>query len=276
METQPARDAVTPKESSANSLHASEMELARQLHRSLLPKRLDNDLADVASCSREFDQVGGDYCTAYWQTPQNLFLCVCDVTGHSIASALLAARINTFVRLEVERAIHPCEVVDHLNAFLTGSFAGLNLFATFFCVQIDFEAGFIRYAGAGHPPALLRKTGGTIVPLTSEAPMLGLWETFPRACQGESVSFAPGDCLLLYTDGLTETRNDSGDFYDSGGLERSLAEHHPGLGAERLLEKLLGDFDAFVNGASITDDVLALCAIFKIGSKLEFKASSPN
>jgi len=215
-------DTLTSEAPMTTRVTNPDLELARRLHRSLLPGRITSDQVDVSLISREYQDLGGDYGTAYWQDAERLVLCVCDVTGHGIASALLAARINTFVRLEVEHRRHPCEILNALNAFLTNHFTGTGIYATFFCVVIDWKEACIQYAGAGHPPALLRKVDGTVKQLDSGLPLLGVFDPFPSACRVSDEALQSGDVLILYTDGLIEAKNQQGDFYDLEGLESSL------------------------------------------------------
>lgn len=244
----------------------SEMELARKLHRSLLPLSLQNERADVASFCREHSLLGGDYGTAYWQTPERLFLCVCDVTGHGIASALLAARINTFVRLEVQEAAHPCVVVEDLNRFLVTHFGELGLYATFFCAVVDWREWRIQFAGAGHPPALLCRAGGGIERLSSRMAMLGVFDDLPNSCAVDSVAFEPGDRLLLYTDGIIEATSADQSYFEIEGLEKSLSDFNYLNGtadAPAIIDHLLRDLDAFNDGAEMEDDVLLLAVCLR-------------
>lgn len=266
----------SPGKAAESSMNVSEheFELARKLHRSLLPTRIRNELADVAASCREFDLLGGDYCTAYWQTARRLFLCVCDVSGHGIAAALLAARINTFVRLEIEHAHarHPCEVVEHLNQFLWTHFQGTTVYATFFCAVVDWDKNQVEFAGAGHPPALLRKSGGEIQRLESASPMLGITKAFSAPCQVGATPFGPGDVLWLYTDGILEAKGQEDRYFELEGIESTLREMPETIDAMELVDHLLGALDNFVSEDGITDDVLALCASLSLdvlGGQLE-------
>lgn len=256
-------DTVTSKSPTIASVVNPDLELARRLHRSLLPERMTNDQVDVSLMSREYQDLGGDYGTAYWQDDERLLLCVCDVTGHGIASALLAARINTFVRLEVEHRRHPCEIVTALNAFLTKHFTGTGIYATFFCVVMDWKQGCIQYAGAGHPPALLRKVDGTVKQLDSELPLLGVFAPFPSACQVSDEPLQSGDVLIMYTDGLIEAKNQQGDFYDIEGLESSLKNSPQSQDAEDIQSHLVNELESFVRDRQLDDDMLLLTTCIK-------------
>lgn len=242
-----------------------EIALARRIHRTLLP-RDDHEDERVQWAVRclEHDRLGGDYCTVRYVGEDRLFLCICDVTGHGLPAALMAGRINSFVRHETEDASHPCEVVHHLNAFLTRNFSGLGVFATFFCALLDFRDSRIYYAGAGHPPALLSgKDGGGSVALVSDSPMLGVLDEEGFPCRVCSQPLENGDRLLLYTDGLVEARDAKGNFFDQTGLESAFGgwkkEESPGLFANALV----GQLTEFSGAESFDDDVLLLALAVK-------------
>ncbi len=241
-----------------------EITLARRIHHTLLPGDHEDERVKWAVRCCEHDALGGDYCTARYVGEDRLFLCVCDVTGHGLPAALLAGRINSFVHHEIEIAAHPCEVVYRLNRFLTKNFSGLGVFATFFCALLDFRAGQLHYAGAGHPPALLtNKDAREVLGLASGSPMLGVLDEERFSCGVCSRPLESGDRLLLYTDGLVEARDASGGFFNQSGLESALAdwksEEPPHVFADGLVERLT----KFAGTESFDDDVLLLTVSVK-------------
>ena len=89
-----------------------DLEVARRVHRSLLPVPITRDWVEIATRYKEATLLGGDYATVCDRAPGRIFECACDVTGHGLAAALLAGRINSFVRSALHSAEHPCQVVD--------------------------------------------------------------------------------------------------------------------------------------------------------------------
>ncbi len=140
-----------------------DMNLARLVHRTLLPQRLVSDWVDIDTRYREMHLLGGDYATVYERETGRIFLCICDVTGHGLTAALLAGRVNSFVRHAVSEIAHPCQVVDGLNTFFSEKFSDFGVFVTFFCVELNLACREIRYAGCGHPPAVLSRWGETML-----------------------------------------------------------------------------------------------------------------
>lgn len=236
-----------------------EITLARRIHRTLLPGDHEDERVQWAVRCREHDAFGGDYCTAHYIGADRLFLCICDVTGHGLPAALLAGRINSYVHHEIESAIHPCEVVYRLNRFLTQNFSGLGVFATFYCALLDFGAGQLHYAGAGHPPVLLAKKNiHGAVGLPSESPMLGVLDESRFACRVCSRQLESGDRLLFYTDGVIEIRDASGNFFDQSGIESALADWKDEEPPHVFADTLVGRLMEFSGTESFDDDMLLM------------------
>ncbi len=238
-----------------------DLEVARRVHRSLLPVPIAKDWVEIATRYKEATLLGGDYATVYDRTPGRIFECACDVTGHGLAAALLAGRINSFVRSALHDAEHPCQVVDSLNSFVYRRFAGLGMYPSFFCLEIDRARGEIHYAGCGHPPPLLyRADERRCVRLRSSHTLIGLFPEFPGGCQIDVAPISPGDRLLLYTDGVIETRNEAAELFGTDRLERLVVES----GSEtsiQLLDKVFDRLRRFRHGDR-QDDALIVATRF--------------
>lgn len=243
-------------------LNADDWHLARCIHRSLLPGRLDDARADIAVHYEEHEILGGDYCAVLKRTEDHLFLCVCDVTGHGLPAALLAGRINSFVRHEITVARHPCEVVDTLNRFVSEHFAGLGIYATFLCVEVNLRWRSIAYAGAGHPPALLQRRDGTIETLGSLSPLIGVFPEMGGQCRVSKTRFEAGDRLLLFTDGLHETRNAGGEMLGIDGVTSILRELDDEADSDAVLAEFVAARRRFAGHEIPDDDVLLVAARF--------------
>ena len=244
------------------TIDADAWRLAQRIHRSLLPENFRDARVDVAVHYEEHEILGGDYCSVFKRTEDRLFICVCDVTGHGLPAALLAGRISSFVQHEITVAHQPCEVVDALNRFVAGHFDGLGIYATFLCVDIDLRRGAIAYAGAGHPPALLQRRDGTFESLDSLSPLIGVFPEMGRSCRVSSTNFASGDRLLLFTDGLSETRNADGEMLGIDGVKAILHRIHEATDSEGILAELAAARRRFARHEIPDDDVLVVATRF--------------
>ncbi len=266
MATMTLPSATTPRADTKSivppAVSAEQWDLAQRIHRSMLPRDFRDESVEVAVRCEEHDVLGGDYCSLFKTDDDKLFLCICDVTGHGVAAALLAGRINSFVRQEVTTAGHPCQVVDHLNRFVSSHFSGLGVYASFFCVEIDLRWQGVTYAGAGHPAALLWHNRGAIERLESGLPPIGISADMGQSCRLEKTSVQPGDRLFLFTDGVTETRDSAGRFFGIEGIEAVLRSLPADTESGEALDQILSARCRFSDGEPAADDVLALAARF--------------
>jgi sigma-B regulation protein RsbU (phosphoserine phosphatase) len=124
-------------------------------------------------------------------------------------------------------------------------------FATAFLAVLEPKTGRVRYANAGHNPALLQRVSGESEWLHATGIPLGL---FPGRGYGMGrLQLAPGDALILYTDGVTEAKNPQGEEFGPERLSE-VCGHHLGDGLEGLTEALDGQIEAFTGGEPPEDD----------------------
>jgi serine phosphatase RsbU (regulator of sigma subunit) len=222
-----------------------DLQMAERVYTSLLPKRVITPRVDVVTRLQAFNRIGGDYATVFESLDGRVHVCVSDVTAHGIASALLSARVNSFVRARVPSASHPCEIVEELNTFLCDHFGGLGISLSFFCGTVDTRLMQFSYAGCGHPPALHFRASSelTCERLESEHTLLGLFPEVSSKCRVEKIPLGVGDRIFLYTDGLTEARNAKRELFGIGRLaqaaQRCVRERLDGeAAANRVFEKV--------------------------------------
>lgn len=213
--------------------------------------------------------VGGDYASVFFQTDTRVLASICDVSGHGIAAALLASRVNSFVLNMVPRAAHPCEVGYALNVFLCDNFKETNLFLTFFCLFLDLESQSLLYSGFGHPPVLLySKRNGEVGQMDSENAMIGIEEDGTQSCSMLRVPFEPGDRLVMYTDGLTDVRNPAGECLDVEGLKH-LFRGTVSLSLVDGVAKIFDRIQVFGDGSPAADNQLLLALGFLGGGEAD-------
>jgi len=202
-----------------------ELCLAAKVHDSMLPKPVRHDRIRLDVRYVPVDEVGGDYCQARFSDWETLYVTVCDVTGHGIGPALLASRVSSEVRYGIVYGREPFEIVRSLNRFIFGHFGETYLYLTFIAAQIDLVRRRVTWSGAGHPsPLLVRRDGSAVQLLESQNLMVGIVDDCLATEPQHRLDLEPGDRLLFYTDGLTETTNAEGRLLGTGGLSRIAVE----------------------------------------------------
>jgi sigma-B regulation protein RsbU (phosphoserine phosphatase) len=185
-----------------------DLALAKRIQSTLVPDFFKDRHVQVACGYQPMIGLGGDFADIYSDKEGKLYLSLIDVTGHGISAALLVNRICSEVRSMVREHYDPQTLLERLNRFFCDSFAETGLYLTLFSLCIDTRSQQITYAASAHPAALLwRKRDRRVVQLESQNMIVGFDKETPTFTQ-DTVSYAPGDRLLLYTDGIIEVENE--------------------------------------------------------------------
>jgi sigma-B regulation protein RsbU (phosphoserine phosphatase) len=239
--------------------HALErdLELAHKVQRGLLPAappRLEGyhffDFYEPAN------QVGGDYYD-YIELPKGrLAVVLGDVSGKGVSAALLMAKLSGEVRYCLASESSPAAAVSRINASFSGS-GWQDRFVTFVLAVLDAEENEITLVNAGHMPPLLRYGAGLVEPIGGDQAGLPLGVDADFQYEQYTRSFAAGDFLTLFTDGISEAMNAAGELYGLERLRTQLSTDPPPLtGLGRLI---LDDVKRFVGGRAQSDDMCLAC-----------------
>lgn len=199
----------------------ADLKVARSIQRSLLPKSgLDLPELEVTGLNLPSAEVGGDYFDHFLITPQDLGLVIADVAGKGIAASLMMASVRTGIRLLTQYRLDMAGLLAHLNEHLL-EMTEADSFVTAFYGVLHRPTRRLTYVNAGHNPPLLRRQDGTTTPLEEGGLILG---AFPGADYRLGfVDLGPGDRLLFYTDGLSETPDPAGEDFGEAGIRRVLS-----------------------------------------------------
>lgn len=166
--------------------------------------------------------------------PGGCIALVADVSGKGIGAALLAASLEALFAGPLQWELSPAEVCQRVSSLFFAR-TDPTKFATAFLAQLDAASGTVRYCNAGHCPGLVVTRSGEVKTLASTGPPLGMFP-LSRYTQGQVV-LDPGDTLVLYTDGITETTDPAG---EELGLDRfvQLLQSLRGSSLEELWEQV--------------------------------------
>lgn len=237
----------------------SEVMLARDIQQALLPARAPRFReVEILGQMVSSTEVGGDYFDYFPLDDHRVVLAIGDVIGKGVPAAMLMASLQAvFKNRALKGRLAPAQLNQELNDYLV-EHAKPGQFATFFCGVLDLAESTFTFSSAGQCPALFA-TNGYIDRLGNGGTVLGANRN--HHYEEGTVAFRPGDLLLLYTDGVTEQRNRSGDLY---GEERLIAflRANRNLPAEALQNALLAEVLAFGEGAQ-EDDITSVIAYRK-------------
>ncbi len=230
-----------------------ELEYAREIQLSMLPRRAPRiDWLDVAALSLPATEVGGDYYDYFELSRDRLAMVVGDVTGHGVASGLVLSGVRSSLNLLREDMDRPSAVLDRVNLMLKRTSAP-RMHMTLAVVVLDRNDGIATVATAGHPPVLLRRKDGAVEEVGTGSFPLGAIET--ARYREDRIVLAPGDLLLLYSDGLVETINRDGDQYGWDRLKEILRNLDGLPSANEIRDLILREVWDFKSGAAQVDDV---------------------
>jgi sigma-B regulation protein RsbU (phosphoserine phosphatase) len=192
---------------------------------------------------------------------------ICDVMGHGVRAGLLTALIRGIVEELEERASDPAHVISEINRGLMPIMekTGELVFATASYAVVDTGPGTLSYCNAGHPWPLVRRAAARVVDALESPdpqPAAGLVENF--AYTSSTTPFEPGDCLLMYTDGLVEASDPKGAMYGEARLKQTFGRDLSAAGGE-MIDRLIGDIRSFTGRSEFDDDICAI-AVESTGS----------
>jgi phosphoserine phosphatase RsbU/P len=183
-----------------------ELDVAARVHGSFLPHPVRHPHIIIETRYLPANRIGGDYCQVLFPDDDHCCVTISDVTGHGVASALMASRVSSEVRYLVMQGKAPHEVVRDINGFVCRYFKESGLYLTLFITRLNLPERRLTYSGAGHPPQMLiHRNAAEPLFLGSQNMLIGVTEDGVWESSETSVKLDPGDRLLLYTDGLSET-----------------------------------------------------------------------
>lgn len=226
-----------------------DMRMAAEIQTGLLPRGApDIPGYELNGINQPCRTVGGDYYD-FATEGGSVFIALGDVSGKGTGAALLMTVLRAAVRGHwMEDSL--ADAVAHINRTVCQNVPS-NKFVTFFVARLDPASGKVTYVNAGHNPPLLVRKDGEVELLTEGGIVLGLFEGL--SYDAASVEMRPGDTLLAYSDGVTETWSPEGDEFGEDKLTALVVERRD-LDAQALQDAIFREIERFEAGAGATDD----------------------
>ena len=247
-----------------------DLEIAREIQQWLVPNSPPTlPGVDIAFATRPANTVAGDYYDAFERPPAPgstepgpLLLVVADVAGKSVPAALLMATFQASLDTLAAMPGPLDELVRALNRYSCAHSLGGLRFTTAFFAELDASRRSLTYVGAGHNAPVLRHPDGRIERLTEGGPPLGIpAEDVSASYVCTQIAVAPGDVLVIFTDGVVEALDQKETEY---GETRMIAciQSVGQSDAASILHQLMSDVDRFVGQTRQHDDVT--CLVLKL------------
>jgi sigma-B regulation protein RsbU (phosphoserine phosphatase) len=231
-------------------LHTSIFEAA-QVHRRLCaPRHLRFGEFDIASEIFAVRQLPGDFFSVE-ETASGIVFALGDVSGKGLAAGMWTPHLVGLVRAHTTAAATPQSIVAGVNRDISRTLPVVP-FASLFLGKLDPDTGVLNYCSAGHPPAFLLRASGQLELLTDGGLLLGALAD--AEYQAGACVFAPGDTLMIYSDGVTESQDRLGEEFGYARLERHLRASHQSS-ADAILFSVLGAVQDFAATRPLVDDM---------------------
>jgi serine phosphatase RsbU (regulator of sigma subunit) len=198
---------------------------AREIQAGMLPQEhLLRPALEIAGICSPASEVGGDFYDYIEYGPQEVGIIIGDVTGHGFYSGLFVAMAKSCVHTQARVAHGPAAMMKSLRRAL-GLSIQRRLLMTCCYIVVDLARKVLTYANAGHPyPYLFTPASGALKKLEALDPLLGAVYGDSQEFEEREIAWRPGDVLVLYTDGISETRDPEGRMFEAQGLERSIRD----------------------------------------------------
>jgi sigma-B regulation protein RsbU (phosphoserine phosphatase) len=241
-----------------------DLEIARDIQRILLPAEAPAiNGFQISGLSVPARQVSGDYFDYIQVDNERLGVAIADVSGKGVPASLIMAICRSVLRAEAARNPSPADVLRKVNRQLYPDIKE-DMFISMAYLILDHQRDGVTLARAGHDaPLLYKRNSQTVAPVKSPGMVVGIdsGNVFDRLTTDFAVPLERDDCLILYTDGVTEALNTEGDEF---GLDRMIQSVRASAtdGAQTIVKRIIEDVRNFTGSVPQNDDI-TLIAIRK-------------
>ena len=239
-----------------------QLEIARRIQNGQVPekKNLEGEGYCISAMTKPAKEVGGDFYDCFRTDEGRICVIMGDVSGNGISAAICMAMLKTAIREKLIAGFSPAEALNQTNdEFYAQNPA--NLFATAFAAILNPSTGELIYANAGHTyPVLLKEEPALLIPESGIA--LGMFEN--AGLTDHTLSFSPGQGILLYTDGVTEAINPQRCFFGTKRLLDAVKGFSETVGSpEDAVLAVSRAVYAFCEKDEVFDDMAVLALLYR-------------
>ncbi len=236
----------------------SELSIATQIQTGCLENDFStfNRLKDVnlTAAMRPAKEVGGDFYDMFMIDDTHMCFLIADVSGKGVPAAMFMSMAKTHIKNYATLGLSLAEVAGRANNQLCYKNEAMMFVTAFICV-LDLETDKVTFINAGHNLPFVKRADGEFTMIKAKANMvLGMMEDIPY--REQYLDLKKGDCIYLYTDGVTEALNPEQKLLGDDYLHDMLNRHEDkAADAEKFVEAMYREVDAFADGEMQADDI---------------------
>jgi len=235
-----------------------EVEEARAIQQGFLPQEIPQLPGyQISGAWQPARIVGGDYYDVLPFDDNSVGLCIADVAGKGMPAAMLMSNFQAGVRGFASPLLSPAALCEKLNALVSRNIAA-DRFITFFYAHLDGPSRRLTYANAGHNAPIVLHRDGSHQRLDAGGTVLGIFKK--QSFEAQAIELAPGDRVLLFTDGVTEAHDSQADEFGDSRLLAVLEECR-GADSHFTQEKIFSVVGAFCRGNWEDDATLIVLTV---------------
>jgi ammonium transporter len=241
----------------------SELNIGREIQMNMLPVIFppfpDHDEFSIYAQLEPAREVGGDFYDFFFIDDQRLCVCVGDVSGKGVPSALFMAVTKTLIKSRTTDDFSTASILTHVNAELSSNNESC-MFVTIFLGIVNIRTGLLIYTNAGHNPSYLKSKEGSLRRLDAlHGPVVGA--VSGMVYDEEIITLEPEDLLFMYTDGVTEEMNADSQLFSEGRMTDVLRSKATDS-AESAVRDIVSAVESFKGETEQSDDITVLALQF--------------
>lgn len=243
--------------------HERDVELSSEIQRGFLPREIPQVHGfEISRFWRPARVVGGDYYDVIKFDEDHVAVCIADVVGKGMPAALLMSNLQAAVKASASVSTQPRDLCERVNRLLCRNVQPGRLISLFYGL-LDAVTRRLVYAGAGHNPPILLRRDGSCSRLAEGGRVLGVAPDW--SCRQGEIGLEPGDRLVMFTDGVTEARNDEDEEFGEGRLIDVVTRFRD-LAPQAIHERIASALFRFCPGG-IQDDATLLTVAVSAGRR---------
>ena len=235
-----------------------ELSMAHTIQRQILPEGpVQLDGFDIAAGYFACGAVGGDYFDYVTLKDGRTMVVIADVSGHNLASGMVMVSARAMLRTLAMAHDEPQDVFSAVAGAMYADLTTTERFLTAAAVALEPNRGSIDYVSAGHNDLIVYRAATDKAERYPSAGTIFGFLPEPEYDQSE-IALAPGDCVLLYTDGIPEATDQNGEMFGEDRLAALFAQLAPNGSAQRILDGIVAELNDYQHGQVGSDDVTAV------------------